>query len=577
MIRSIRTKILAGYALAVGLLFVLGALAYANMGRLVDSARMQDHTRQVLESIDKLQLSLTQAESAQRGYLIAGHEEYLTNFSDLVDRAQGQAAALRRLTADNGEQQVRVDELDPLVAAKIERMKALIALHREKGAEVAQAEAALGKGKEIMDNIHRLSERMYATEEALLAKRSATADANVRRFYFGLFGVVPMVAIILLLVGRAIATGISRPLATITKAAERIAAGDPEVELPAEERSDEVGRLATSFRRMSKVLSDFSAVNTRIAQGDLTAVVAPQSASDKFGAAHQEMIQKLSQLAGSVQRAALQVNTSATEIAATSKQQQATATETAATTTEIGATSRQIAATSKELVRTVGEVGLVAEETARLAGGGQAGLGRMESTMRSIMDASAGITSKLAVLNEKATNINAVVITITKVADQTNLLSLNAAIEAEKAGEYGLGFAVVATEIRRLADQTAVATYDIEQTVKEMQSAVSAGVMGMDKFSEEVRRGVEEVRQVGSQLAAIIAQVQSLVPRFEAVNEGMQSQSLGAQQITEALSQLSEAAQQTAESLRNSSMAIEQLNDSARDLQNGVARFKLRA
>ena len=77
--------------------------------------------------------------------------------------------------------------------------------------------------------------------------------------------------------------------------------------------------------------------------------------------------------------------------------------------------------------------------------------------------------------------------TITKVADQTNLLSLNAAIEAEKAGEHGRGFAVVATEIRRLADQTAIASYDIEQLVKEMQSAVSAGVMGMDKFSEEVR------------------------------------------------------------------------------------------
>ena len=81
-------------------------------------------------------------------------------------------------------------------------------------------------------------------------------------------------------------------------------------------------------------------------------------------------------------------------------------------------------------------------------------------------------------------------------ADQTNLLSLNAAIEAEKAGEYGRGFVVVATEIRRLADQTAVATYDIEQMVREIQSSVSAGVMGMDKFSEEVRRGMADMQQV---------------------------------------------------------------------------------
>ncbi len=111
------------------------------------------------------------------------------------------------------------------------------------------------------------------------------------------------------------------------------------------------------------------------------------------------------------------------------------------------------------------------------------------------------VNAKLAILNEKAGNINQVVVTIVKAADQTNLLSLNAAIEAEKAGEYGRGFAVVATEVRRLADQTAVATYDIEQMVREIQSAVSAGVMGMDKFSEEVRRGMAEVRQVGEQLS----------------------------------------------------------------------------
>ncbi|WP_321813000.1 methyl-accepting chemotaxis protein, partial [Burkholderia sp. BCC1985] len=159
----------------------------------------------------------------------------------------------------------------------------------------------------------------------------------------------------------------------------------------------------------------------------------------------------------------------------------------------------------------------------------------------------------------KALNINQVVATITKVADQTNLLSLNAAIEAEKAGEYGRGFAVVATEIRRLADQTAVATYDIEQTVKEIQSAVSAGVMGMDKFSEEVRRGMLDVQQVGGQLSQIIAEVQTLAPRFQMVNEGMQTQANGAEQITQALSQLSEAAQQTAESLRQSSQAIDDL------------------
>ena len=104
----------------------------------------------------------------------------------------------------------------------------------------------------------------------------------------------------------------------------------------------------------------------------------------------------------------------------------------------------------------------VAWKTSESANAGRSSLASMEKTMHQMMDATDSIGSKLAVLSEKAGNINTVVTTINRVADQTNLLSLNAAIEAEKAGEYGVGFAVVATEIRRLADQTAVATWDIE-------------------------------------------------------------------------------------------------------------------
>ncbi|TPQ40699.1 methyl-accepting chemotaxis protein [Cupriavidus pinatubonensis] len=288
-----------------------------------------------------------------------------------------------------------------------------------------------------------------------------------------------------------------------------------------------------------------------------------------------QMTGELTSLVGQAQRSAIQVTTSVNEIAATARQQQATATETAATTTQIGATSREISATARDLVRTINEVSNAAEQTAGLAGTGQVGLSRMEATMQHVMDAAGSVNAKLATLNEKAGNINQVVTTIAKVADQTNLLSLNAAIEAEKAGEYGRGFSVVATEIRRLADQTAVATYDIEQMVREIQSAVAAGVMGMDKFSEEVRRGMSDVTQVGDQLSQIIGQVQSLAPRVLMVNEGMQAQAGGAEQINQALMQLSEAAQQTVESLRQSSQAIDELTLVANELRSGVSRFKV--
>lgn len=314
-------------------------------------------------------------------------------------------------------------------------------------------------------------------------------------------------------------------------------------------------------------------------QGDFTRR-ASLSRCDEFGHlanGFNHVAESLNILVGQVQRSGIQVNASATQIAATSRQQHTTAVEIVATTTQIGATSNEISATSRALVKTMNDVSGVATQTAQLAGSGQSGLARMEETMRQVTEAAGVISGKLAVLNEKAGNINQVVTTITKVADQTNLLSLNAAIEAEKAGEYGRGFAVVATEIRRLADQTAVATCDIEQMVKEMQTAVSAGVMGMDKFSEEVRRGAHDVQQVGTQLGSIIQQVQALTPRFENVVEGMEAQATGAHQISEGIAQLTEAARQTADSLRHSSASIEQLNEASAQLQNGVSRFRLQS
>ena len=331
-------------------------------------------------------------------------------------------------------------------------------------------------------------------------------------------------------------------------------------------------------RAITGPLSRLVTVMDAMRSGDFTERIALNRGDEfgRLGEGFNRMTEELTSLVGQVQKSGIQVNTSTTEIAATAKQQQATASEIAATTTEIGATSNEISATTKELVKTIGEVARTAEQTAQIADEGRNGLTRMEQTMAQVTEAVGTITAKLAVLNEKAGNISTVVTTITQVADQTNLLSLNAAIEAEKAGEFGRGFAVVAREIRRLADQTAVASADIGEMVKEMQSAVSAGVMGMDKFSEEVRRAVQEVRTAGHQLAQIIEQVQALTPRIETVNEGMQAQATGASQISEALAQLSEGARQTADSLRQSNEAIQQLNEATGGLQRGVARFKFR-
>jgi len=301
---------------------------------------------------------------------------------------------------------------------------------------------------------------------------------------------------------------------------------------------------------------------------------------DEFGLlikGFNQMVNYLRDLVGQIQQSGIQVTSSITELAATNKQQEVTANEHAATSSEIAASTTEIAATGAHLLITMKKVNSLTQNAAFAAQEGNEGLKGIDATMVKMEEATGSIVTKLQVLNDKASNIAGVVKTINKVADQTNLLSLNAAIEAEKAGEYGSGFAVVATEIRRLADQTAVATFDIAQMVKDVQSAISAAVMGIDKFAEDAHSSVKDVNLISEQLAGVIEQVEVIKPQVETLTEGIEAQTLGANQISEAIAQLNEAAQHTAESLTQTSASISQLHQAALGLQEGAARFKVEA
>jgi methyl-accepting chemotaxis protein WspA len=350
-----------------------------------------------------------------------------------------------------------------------------------------------------------------------------------------------------------------------------------------------VGLAVYMGSRITGPISRITTLAQQIAQGDLAAASAAlgRAGQAKMDRADEEthrlldavesMTAGLNSLVGQVQRSGIQVTASATQIAASARQLEATAAEQAASTNQVSASARTISATSQELVQTMADVAEVAQETATLADAGRSGLTEMEGAMRRLVSDTESISLKLSVINDKAGNISSIVTTITKVADRTNLLSLNAAIEAEKAGQFGLGFGVVAREIRLLADQTAVAALDIEQMVKEMQSAVSSGVMGMDKFAEEVRRGAERVGVIGTDLARIIADAQALSPRFEEVHEGVESQAHSARQISEAMAQLTEAARHTTEALHDFQRVVNQLTEAARGLQAEVSRFSVSA
>jgi methyl-accepting chemotaxis protein WspA len=595
---SVRNKLYLGFGSIVAIVLILLAIAYSNFSSLNEANGWDKHTMQVLTAIDRVNNGLLHTQVEVRGYLLTGNESVLSNEREHAVAATQSMQDAVRLTVDNPRQNDRMKKASALLEDWLNvNLKRQVDKRRALGSTKGAADE-LGQSSELRDSanvvasLRALLDEARTEEERLLAERSNTTATLQRQMNnvlaFGALAIVVLSLIITYFLARAIVN----PLNNLTSALSRLGAGEQAARAEVLAR-DELGKVTEDFNNMARQLQEGQAREqaqvddlrskvdalmvtvTRAAAGDLTGnvTVSGEDAIGRLGHGLSRMFDNLRLLLTNVQKAGIQVTTSATEIAASAKQQEATGVEQAQTSVEILSTTKEISANTSQLLKTMENATAVADYTTSATADAQVNLRRMDSTMQNMVNATDSINAKLAALSEKASNINSVLTTITKVADQTNILSLNAAIEAEKAGEAGRGFSVVATEIRRLADQTSVSTWDIEQMLKEMQSAVSASVMGMDKFSEEIRRSVSEVRQVTDQLSGVMDQVQKLAPQFDSVLQGMQSQAVGAQQITETMMQLSDATQQTVESLKATSEAVHQLQYAAGDLQSSVATF----
>lgn len=595
---SLKSKLSIGFGAIVAVLLLLLGFAYNNFSRLQEARDWDRHTLEVLLETDKIATSMLQVQASVRGYLLTGDEGLLSTVETEHGRARQHLQRTIDLTRDNSAQQGRLLQLMPILDNWMTNaVQPQIAMRRRAGAAgltavARQVDSTVLAGSAAMTSVRRLLDQVEAEENRLLGLRQQETTA-LKQTMDRLLGFGGLACVLLaMVIGTLLVRTVSSPLASLSMAARQLGAGVQGTRAEVMSK-DELGQVALEFNRMAQAIEDSQAqelaaskelrakvdalldVVSRAARGDLTGDVTIRGgdAIGRLGEGLATMLGNLRSLINNVQRAGIQVTTSATQIAASARQQEATGVEQAQTSVEVLSTTREISANTAQLLRTMEEATEVADYTTNATVDAQDNLKRMDQTMQQMVAATDSIGAKLAALSEKASNINGVLITITKVADQTNILSLNAAIEAEKAGEAGRGFAVVASEIRRLADQTSVSTWDIEQMLKEMQSAVSASVMGMDKFAEEIRRSVGEARRVAEQLSGMTDQVRKLAPRFDLVLQGMQSQAVGASQITETMTQLSDASQQTVDSLKATSEAVHQLQYAAGDLQQSVASF----
>lgn len=401
-------------------------------------------------------------------------------------------------------------------------------------------------GSTTVDFLGKFRDQAFSQLESLLNDRITRHKQKMYIILLLTFSCLSLAAILVFIISR----GITRPLGKVMDIAGEIAAGN------LDQARLHAGRLTVD----------------PIGAAELPGV---RDEIWQLASVFVHMTHSLHSLVLQVHRSGIQVLASTTEISASSRQMEATAAQQASSTNQVSVTAREISSSCKLLLESVQRVLAVASETLSLAREGQNRLSRMQSKMGALTKATSSIASQLDGISRTTGGIGSVVTTMTKVADQTNLLSLNATIEAEKAGKFGLGFSVVAREIQRLADQTAVSTLDIENLVREMGATVSAGVTEMDEFVNQVRETMEEVETISSVVvSSIVDHLHELLPRFEELGGAMNAQSTGAEEISKAMNQLSEGAEQTRRVIHDFGNVTKQLISAAAELREEVSRFK---
>lgn len=366
-----------------------------------------------------------------------------------------------------------------------------------------------------------------------------------------LIGIAGMVILFVTII--IISRSMTLPLRAVTDIAEEISKGNISAAV------SELKKVEINNKAIRKLLKD-SNENSKDEISQLFAAVS-------------KMTYDLNVLLNRVVESAENVTILKNKIVTSIRQLEATVTEQAASTNEVNATTNQISATVKSLANTMGDVSKVSINAAESTTNGLENVAEIKNTMGTLNESGNKISEKLKNIDSKASNIANIISTITKIADKTNLLALNTAIESEKAGVYGAGFTVIAQEIRRLADQTAIATLDIETIVGEMQESVKEGVFTVTKHTEETIKSSDKINRLSVSLAKIIEQSKNLTPQFEFVNQGMQQQSEGAFQISEAMGQLNTVAKQTKGSLIELNDITIDLNKAINELQKEVGKF----
>jgi methyl-accepting chemotaxis protein len=414
----------------------------------------------------------------------------------------------------------------------------------------------------------------------VVTQSKAAAFAEFNRLMLMLGTILVLGIALVVAVGLLVARSISRDVKKVAAAAAALSAGDISQEVYVNSQ-DEVGQMAASFRDTVEYLREMATAAEAVSKGDLTVDVAPRSENDVLGTAVASMVESLRDIvsqvaddAGQIAEAGGQLRQvsgeAGTVVASVSETMHGLASGAEDTSRSVQATTESvhqlsqaidsIARGASEQARQIqsaastasgmadevdrvatnaGEVAAASQRTRDSAEHGAAAVRETVTSMSEIRQVVSQASEKIEELGKLGDKIGAVVETIDDIAEQTNLLALNAAIEAARAGEHGRGFAVVADEVRKLAERSQRETKAIAQLIREVQSSTQDAVQSMEQGSAKVGEGSERADQAGAALAEILNAVEATVTQVTGIASAAQQMSSGARSVVEAMESIS--------------------------------------
>ena len=371
-----------------------------------------------------------------------------------------------------------------------------------------------------------------------------------------------------------ITKGISKPVSQMAEVAESIATGDVNHSIDVESK-DEIGALASSFRNLIDYMKGLAGAAESIADNDLTVRVEPKSEKDVLGNSFKTMIANLTTMIRQLADNATQLVSAANEISSSSEQMSKGAQDQATQVNQVSSAVEEMTASILEAAKNAGDATDASRNASETATTGGTVVGDTIGGMQRINKVVRESAESIGKLAKSADQIGEIVSVIDDIADQTNLLALNAAIEAARAGEQGRGFAVVADEVRKLAERTGKATGEITDMIKGIQQETGDAVNSMESGLQEVDKGRELADKAGTSLNEIVNMSQRVMDMVTQIAAASEEQSAAAEQISKNIEHISSVTKETASGAEQSAAAAEELNRQAEGLQQMVAQFKL--